>query len=268
MAEFEISGSEALYYEYVAPVSKANTFVFVNALTGNTTMWTNTICGHLHDAGYGTLVYNFRGQLNTRFGDETDLNPRLIVEDLCSLMQGIAPPAPILVGLSIGGLFAAQACLAGAPASGMVLINTLRKPTQRLDWINQAMVRMARLGGGRLVMMANMPVIATPDLLANMWETSFDPAPFEAPAKTDGLLRLMIGALETDWDFPYEELKLPTLLMTGKHDRLFRIDADIAELKARLSDVQEKIYPHAGHLIPLEAPDEFSTDLLEFASRC
>jgi len=266
MPHLEISPGEALYYEYSAPTSKDMTFVFVNALTGNTGMWSGKIGETLQAAGYGTFCYNFRGQADTEFGDETKLTPALIVEDICRLMREVAPPRPILVGLSIGGLFAAQAYLAGAEAAGLVLINTLRKPTQRLNWINQAMVRLAEVGGGRLVMMANVPVIASPPLIAQLWDNAFADTPFEAPPNTDGLFRLMQGSLETDWDFPYEKLDKPVLLLKGLHDRLFRIDEDVAELKARIPNAEEKVYPDAGHLIPAEDPDRFSEDLLAFAA--
>lgn len=267
MSELEISAGEKLYYEYVAPTSQNKTFVFVNALTGNTGMWSGDICQQLQTAGYGTLCYNFRGQIETTFGDDTELNPNLIIDDIGRLVADVNPPSPILVGLSIGGLFAAQAYLKGTPACGIVLINTLRKPNQRLEWINQAMVKLATIGGGRLVMTANMPQIASPALIAKMWDASFSDEPYEAPAKTDGLLRLMIGSLQTEWDFPYEKLDMPTLLLTGKYDRVFRIDADIEELKARIPDATEKVYHDAGHLIPLEDPAQFSADLLEFAAR-
>lgn len=268
MADLEIAPGESLYFEHTAPTRRMQTFVFVNALTGNTGMWSGSICAALQTAGYGTLCCNFRGQENTVFGDGARLTPTLIVEDVCALMDHVKPPSPILVGLSIGGLFAAQAYLAGADATGLVLINTLRKPTQRLNWINRAMADLARVGGGRMVMTANAPVIASPELIGNLWDTIFVDAPFEAPAPTDGLLRLMEGSLETDWDFPYEKLDLPVLILTGEHDRLFRIDADVAELKGRIPDAKEKRYPDAGHLIPLEDPDGFADDLLGFARRC
>lgn len=268
MSELEILAGEKLYYEYVAPGTKTKTFVFINALTGNTGMWSGAICQKLQAAGFGTLCYNFRGQIDTTFADDTDLIPDLIVDDIGRLMIEINPPSPILVGLSIGGLFAAQAYLAGTQACGLVLINTLRKPGQRLDWINQAMVRLANLGGGRLVMLANMPTIASPDLLAKMWDISFSDEPYEQPVESDGLLRLMIGSLQTDWDFAYEKLNLPVLILTGKYDRVFRIDADINELKARIPEAEEKIYHDAGHLIPLENSDKFTDDLLMFATRC
>lgn len=265
MSHLEISPGETLYYEYSAPTSAANTFVFINALTGSTDMWSGEICSGLQEAGFGTLCYNFRGQAHTSFADDTALTPELIVEDLQRLLAAVTPPAPILVGLSIGGLFAAQAVLEGARADGLVLINTLRKPGRRLDWINRSMVRLARIGGGRLVMTANMPVLAAPALLAQMWESTFSDEPYEAPSETDGLYRLMVGSLGTNWDIDYRALALPVLVLTGEYDRLFRIDADIAELKAQLPDAQEIRYGDAGHLIPLEAPERCASDLTQFA---
>lgn len=268
MSKLEVSPGETLYYEYSAPTTDTRTFVFVNALTGNTAMWSGEICRRLQSAGYGTLCYNFRGQAQTQYAADTELTPALIVDDLCLLLASIQPPAPILVGLSIGGLFAAQTHLAGAGACGLVLINTLRKPSQRLDWISQSMVCLASIGGGRLVMTANMPMLASPKLLAQMWDATFSAEPYEAPLEADGLYRLMVGSLQTDWDFPYERLDVPVLLLTGAHDRVFRIDADIAELKTRIPDAEEKLYAEAGHMIPLEDPRQFTDDLVCFASSC
>lgn len=130
------------------------------------------------------------------------------------------------------------------------------------------MVELAGIGGGRLVMTANMPSIASPALIAKQWDNAFSGAAYEPPVATDGLYRLMQGSLETDWDFPYEKLDMPVLVLTGEHDRLFRIDADVAELKARIPDAKEKRYPEAGHLIPVEDSAGFAGDLLAFAERC
>ena len=268
MSEFNLTPSETLYYEFVAPKQGMKTYIFVNALTGNTEMWSRTICKDLQTVGYGTLCFNFRGQVNTVFADATQLAPNLIVEDICALIENLKPPSPILVGLSIGGLFAAQSYLAGCHAIGLVLINTLRKPSQRLDWINRAMVDLARIGGSGLVMKANLPVIASPSMMASLWDTTFNDAPLSPPPTNDGLFRLMEGSLTTDWDFPYEKLQIPVLILTGEYDRLFRINSDIEELKGRIASVTEKRYPNAGHLIPLEEPSEFIKDLLDFADGC
>ncbi len=92
-------------------------------------------------------------------------------------------------------------------------------------------------------MAANLPMIAGPELLAKLWDTTFPEEPFTAMDPNDGRFRLMAGSVATDWDFAYERLGPKVQLMTGRHDRVFRIDADIAELKTplRLAIQLEKI---------------------------
>lgn len=268
MAELELSPGESIYYEYDPPGAKGATFLFVNALTGNTSAWQHAEIGPaLRAAGYGTLAWNFRGQVDTRFGAQTALTAQTVVDDLVSLMAHLAPPRPILVGLSIGGLFAAQAIVAGASASALVLINTLRKPGTRLEWINQATAALARLGGSRLIMEANLPQLVNPEMLAAMRPAVFGAAPYQPMGPSDGLYRLIEGSIETDWAFPWEELTLPALVMTGHHDRVFRVAEDIEELAARLPDPHRVEFPNAGHLIPIERPGQFSQALMAFAER-
>ena len=48
-------------------------------------------------------------------------------------------------------------------------------------------------------MMANLPVLAGPDLLDEMYDGAFAVENYKAPAKTDGPYRLMAGSLEADW---------------------------------------------------------------------
>lgn len=267
MAELEIAPGEALFYEHDPAGASGKTFVFVNALTGDTGMWQAAVAPALRAAGYGTLCYNFRGQARTRFSPDTALTPELVVADLNRLLDHLTPANPILVGLSIGGLFAARAQLARPRSLGLVLVNTLRKPGPRLDWINRAMVELARLGGSRLVMAANLPMIVNPETLATLEARTFTDEPFAPMDPEDGLFRLMEGSRTADWDLPYEALHLPVLLMTGRHDRIFRIDADIAELAARLPDARAITFEDAGHLIPMERAEAFTRELRAFAER-
>jgi 3-oxoadipate enol-lactonase len=266
MAELDIAPGESLYYEYEAPGAAGSTFVFVNALTGSTGTWAHPQIGPaLRAAGFGTLAWNFRGQAQTRFEAQTALTPQLVVEDLERVVAHVAPPSPIVVGLSIGGLFAAQAVLAGMPARALVLINTLRKPGVRLEWINQATVALARAGGTRLIMEANLPQLVNPEQLAAMRPGMFGAEPCQPMDRADGLYRLLEGSLAADWDVPWEKLKLPVLSMTGLHDRVFYVADEVAELSARISGLQRVEFRDAGHLIPVERPEAFSRALLEFA---
>jgi pimeloyl-ACP methyl ester carboxylesterase len=266
MAQLDIAAGEALYYEHHAPGAAGATFVFVNALTGSTGAWEHAEIGpKLRAAGYGTLAWNFRGQAQTRFGANTRLAPDLIVEDLRRVVAHVKPPKPILVGLSIGGLFAAQAVLAGMPAAALVLINTLRKPGVRLDWINRASATLARLGGTRLVMEANLPQLVNPEQLAAMRAGVFGSEPYQPMDPADGLYRLLEGSIDSDWDVPWEKLKLPVLSMTGLHDRVFYVAKDVEALLGRIKGARRVDFSDAGHLIPIERPQAFSLALLEFA---
>jgi pimeloyl-ACP methyl ester carboxylesterase len=269
MDKLEISPGEAITYTYSPPKGNNPTFVFVNALTGSIAHWEHASIGPgLRAKGFGTLAWNFRGQDGTTFGRSSPLGPGQIVEDLVRVVGHCAPPRPIYAGLSIGGLFAAQAIRAGAPAVGLVLVNTLRKPTLRLDWINRSVANLAAVGGGRLVGEAYAPVLLNPDQLGAMQPSAFAPEPYQAMDPASGLYRLMQGSLETDWAFAWSSLAVPTLVMTGLHDRLFRVAADVAELVRDIPDVETVEMPDAGHMIPVERPASFAAVLERFAVRC
>ena len=115
MPDFQLGPQDSLYYEYEAPtIENGFAFIFFNALTGDTNNWETVIGPRLREAGHGTLAYNLRGQTNSMFSPGLKLDVDLIVDDAIGLLDEIKPPRPIMVGLSIGGLFAARAWLKGA----------------------------------------------------------------------------------------------------------------------------------------------------------
>lgn len=229
-------------------------------------MWQEQIGPALRKAGHGTLAYNFRGQDKSPFAPGTALTPGLIVDDLMALLASLSPPNPILVGLSIGGLFAAQAIRSGTQASGLVLINTLRKAGPRLDWINAAMVKAVATGGFPLLLDMMLPMLVNAERLATMREAFLSDQPYAPMDPSHGHFNLMDNAGAADWDFPYESLTLPVLIMTGLKDRVFYDADDVAELTARVGDVRSLELPDAGHLIPAERPERSVDALIGFAA--
>ena len=166
MSFLELDPQNCLYYEHHLPADDQGcTFVFFNALTSDTSTWESIINPILHKAGYGTLTYNMRGQTDSVFSPEIEFSEKLIVEDALRLLVEIKPIRPILVGLSIGGLFACRAWLQGAEAIGLVLINTLRRDGPRLRWISDALVRAAETGGLNLFRDLYLPLLMTDDWL-------------------------------------------------------------------------------------------------------
>ena len=152
MPTCRLGPGDALFFEHRPPQAAAGaTFVFFNALTGDAASWDAVIGPALRAQGHGTLLWNFRGQKDSPFGTPDAIGAGQIVADAVRLIEAEQPVRPVYVGLSIGGLFAAQAHLADAACAGLLLINTLRKAGSRLEWVNAAVHRAALTGGGRLV---------------------------------------------------------------------------------------------------------------------
>ncbi len=265
MAHLAITDQDALYYEYDPPGDRGQTFVFVNALTGNTGMWQAEIGPALRAAGYGTLAYNYRGQADSPFAPGTVLDQSLIVGDLARLMLEVAPPRPVVVGLSIGGLYAAWARLGGTAMDGLVLINTLRTPGTRLEWINTAMARAAALGGTRLVMDMFMPLLVNQARSTEIRAGFLTDEAYEGLAPDHGHAVLLANAGSADWSPPWEEVKVRTLVVTGLEDRVFLDHGDVRRLTNRLPCARSVQMLDAGHLIPVERPTDLVAALRDFA---
>ena len=266
MAVLTIDGENELYYLHTPPGRDgAPTFVFVNALTGTTDHWEAVVAPALREKGFGTLSYNFRGQTESPFAPGTELTPELIVEDIVRICRELGPARPVLVGLSIGGLFAAQAIRAGVDAAGLVFLNTIREIGPRIAWVNDALPVFARTTGIPMYMDASFPMIVNPEFLEkarpNALKGQIAPLPPE-----HGHMNLMRNSVKADWAFPWETLALPVLNVTGHCDRVF-LDVEVLDrVTAAMPDVRRLDWQDCGHLVPLERPDRLADALAEFGA--
>ena len=266
MPELQFDDQNALYFEHHRPArDSAQTFVFINALTGSTEHWEAMVAPALRATGHGTLTYNFRGQARSRFVSDLELTQTIIETDLVRLIDAEDPADPILVGLSIGGLYAAGAVAWGVEARGLVLLNTLREINPRIAWINDALPHFVGTGGTALFMGAMMPLLVNPDF-AEAQRSNFLKGPY-APLDPDhGHANLMRNSTATDWAFDWSSLELPVLSITGLHDRVFRDAEVIDRLFATIPHARREDWEDAGHLIPLERPERLVASLTNFAS--
>jgi pimeloyl-ACP methyl ester carboxylesterase len=268
MSFLRFGPQDGLYYEHHLPADPASaTYIFFNALTGDTASWESVVCPILRKAGYGTLVYNMRGQVDSPFSHGVALSEELIVADAVKLLTEVSPVRPILVGLSIGGLFAGRVRLAGIEAVGLVLVNTLRRDGPRLKWIGDALVRAVEIGGLPLFRDLFLPLLMSADWLQkNRPDFLLPDSEYTALEPDSGHYKLLseVGR-NADWDIPYEDLNLPTLVITGLQDHVF-LERDVIEtLFARIPDGRRADMPAAGHLIPSEQPEAFAEVLISFA---
>ena len=266
MAMLEIDAENALYYIHHEPEGGKPTFVFVNALTGTTDHWEAVVAPALRAQGFGTLSYNFRGQAESRYSPGMELTPAVITEDLVRLCQGIAPQRPILVGLSIGGLFAAQAIRAGVEATGLVYLNTIREIGPRIAWVNDALGVFAKTTGVGVMMDATFPMLVNPDFLQaarpNMLKGAIAPLEDDHPHAN-----LMRNSASADWGFPWDSLDLPTLNITGLCDRVFLDKPIVDGWLDRMANVERVEWADCGHLVPLERPERLAETLTAFGHR-
>lgn len=263
MATYEISEGNALYYDYTqAAAPDRTTFVFFNPLTGDTGIWQNGIAKPLIEAGHGVLVYNMRGQPDSPFSAGLDLDQALIIDDVKQLLKFLAPVQPVFVGLSIGGIFAAWAVNQGVDCAGLVMINTLRRDGPRLRWINDAVVRLAETGGGELLRDVLSPLIMNEQWQEANREHCLGEDDYTPIDPGSGTYNLLSNARNTDWNFPYEQLTMPVLAITGMQDRVFRDPQDIDAIFKRLPNARRIDMQNAGHMIPVEQPQALLDALL------
>jgi pimeloyl-ACP methyl ester carboxylesterase len=268
MPVLQLGPEDGLYYEWeAARDADGLTFVFVNAITGDLGMWEARIGPALRADGHGTLGYNFRGQARSPVPASRALSDRQIVDDLAMLLGKLEPSRPVLVGLSIGGLFAARAHLAGTSCAGLVLINTLRRMGPRLAWLNEAMRRALKVGGPALTRELLTPLLAGEAFLAANREAMLPAGQdYTPPAPDSGIARLIDAMAATDWTLDYSRLSVPVLLLTGLQDRVFHDAVDVASLARTIPDHRRIDLPEAGHLLPAEAPDAVLAALRGFAA--
>jgi len=268
MSVLVLRPNNELYYEHYPPESdKACTFVFFNALTADTSTWEAVIGPKVRSMGHGTLTYNMRGQTDSPFSPELTLDMDLIVDDATRLMADIKPFRPILVGLSIGGLFAAQAWLNGTNAIGLVLINTLRKNGPRLKWIGDSLIRAVEVGGLDLFRDLFLPLLMNENWQRENRHNFLNAKGIYQPLDPDsGHYKLLAEAGRTSsWNLPYEKLEIPTLVITGLEDHVFLERNIVDDLFSQIPNGRRVDMPDAGHLIPVEKPEELADFLLTFA---
>lgn len=266
MTILRIDEGNALYV-IAHPPSRANapTFVFVNAITGTTDHWETSVAPTLREAGFGTVSYNLRGQAGSDFAPNIELTDTLIVEDLGRIVAEHGGSRPILVGLSIGGLYATHAHLGGAACAGLVLLNTLREIGPRIAWVNDALPAIASRLGMAVFGDVMSPMILNPEALQGARSNAFtqDYEPLQADS---GLMNIIRNSPATNWNADWSAIAVPTLIITGHCDRVFRDPEVIDRLSAQITDHRREEWEDCGHMIPVERPARLAESLSSFGS--
>ncbi len=256
-----------LHHESAGPEPHGVTFVFFNALTGDGGMWRQHIAPALEARGHGWLTFDYRGQKESPVAREARIDLAHLLDDARAVIEAEEPIRPVFVGLSIGGLFAARLHHRGTRALGLLLINTLREPGPRLSWLSEAMYRCALAGGLPLLRDLYLPLLCGGRWLAASRSSFLGDVPYRPLDAGDAEARLLAVASEEEWDFPWEKLDVPVLVLTGLEDRVFHEEAAVRRLCGRIPQALRVDVADAGHLLPMEDPEAVTEACLALAGR-
>jgi 3-oxoadipate enol-lactonase len=260
----EIDRGNAINFDYHPPESGGYTFVFCNALGLSTDFWRDNIAPELRKRGHGTLAFDYRGQGKSRFDSSATLEPDEMITDILIVTGFVKPERPIIAGFAIGGQFAARAVLAGIPVHGLVMSNSLRANGPHTEWMIELETRLLELGGRRLANDALSPSSCGTERLAELRPSHLQDEPYEPLPSDHPRVRLQRGLKKYDWDVPYEELPVPVLVMTGRHNRR-SFDEVVASIVARIPRVRSLLFADAGISLHKEVPDQVVDAFCDFA---
>ena len=264
-----LSPHNGLSYKYRVPNSVDGfTFVCFNSLTGDKSMWETGIGTRFIKQGQGLLTWNMRGQANSPFSNG-EIHEDNIVDDAIRLLKKVKPQNPVFIGLSIGGLYAAKAHLSkeSYPCLGLILINTLRKIGSRLSWINKSLVRLTEIGGLDLLRDVYSPLLFGEKWLKQNRESFLKSCSYTPIKKKDGVWNLLKAGENTKWNVSWKTIDVPVFNITGLQDQIFRNDKVIAEMLTQFQNIKSIEYEDAGHMIPVETPEQLAKDILKFIER-
>ena len=238
--------------------------VLLHAGVGDRRMWAEHL-QPLADAGYRAIAFDLPG-----FGDaEIVPGPQAPWADVVLAMNELGLDRAALVGNSFGGGVALRIAalapgrvpalaLVSAPAPGLV-------PSPELEAVWEVEEAALDRGDVDAAVQAVVDTWTLPDAPPELREQIAAMQRRAIELQTDVEATEAPDPLEDDPD-ALASIETPTLVVTGAHDMPDFIEgAD--QMAAALPNARYALIEDAGHLAPLETPDEFRELLLGFLSR-
>ena len=214
---------------------------------------------------FSLLIPDARGHGGSARGaGETSIEQ--LADDLLAIMEGRGVGAATVIGCSLGSATAMHFGAAHAErTTGLVLANAPARiplPRERFD----AMIAAARSGGYAELARGMLTRWLAPGAAAARPDWFADQEAAITRTDGDGFADAFAALRDSDRGDDLARIHLPLLVVTGEYDQAF--DPAAAAAMARgVSDGECSVIGCAGHLAPLEQPDEFAARVHEFHDR-
>jgi 3-oxoadipate enol-lactonase len=240
--------------------------LFIHGFPFNRSMWEPQIDALKNH--YYLVSYDIRGHGKSGIGDG-QYTIELFVDDLIALLDHLKINRAVMVGLSMGGYIALRTVERHPDrVRGLVLCDTrseadsnegkIRRATQAKTLKQSGTQPFAQAFIGGLFYQStfsNQPQVVT-SIRSIIEQTS--------PLSIAGTLIALAG--RTDTTSALYSIRVPTLILVGKHDTLTPVSASSA-MKEKIPGAEMHIIPHAAHLSNLENTEEFNMHLISFLKK-
>ncbi|MGI5129860.1 alpha/beta fold hydrolase [Pseudonocardia sp. CA-107938] len=193
---------------------------------------------------------------------------------MARFLETIDVPAAFFVGSSMGGSVLSRIAATDDPVlpiqamvlsagGGFVPANEARAATVDYECTPEAMRRLVE------VFFHDPKWAADEEYIRRRYESSIRPGQWEATAaaRFRSPLTPPRQAIGQPDRTPYENIRVPTLVIAGADDKL-REPGYADEIAARIPDSRLRVYDDCGHLPHIENAAEFNADVIEFLLEC
>ena len=259
MPKLAVNGTHIHYEEKGAgyPV------VLLHGLLFDRAMWKHQV--EALSYSYRTINIDLRGH-GLSASPDLEYNLDMMTEDVYQVMRGLGIGRAHLAGLSMGGMISMRAALAHPGAvHSLVLLDTSAAPemAERVP-AYETMAHSMREQGPDTIADAVMAILFSQNFLQGQ--------PEKAKREREGFFRLnRIGVSNASYAVTrrsniseqIKEITAPTLVIVGELDAATPVEKSRA-IQAAIPGARLEIIPGAGHMTPIEKPEEVTRLIIEF----
>lgn len=240
--------------------------IFIHGFPYDHTMWMNQI--NELQSKYFCVAYDVRGLGDSYVGDGQYVM-EFFVEDLFFIINELKLNKPILCGLSMGGYIALRAVEKNQKVfGGLILCDTRSDADDNEGKLKRAaninMINTEGLEKFATQFVTNCFADESPVELEEVFNHTLKIAQHQNPIGVKGCI-LAIGS-RTDTTSFLPNIKIPTLVLGGSFDKLTP-PVQMRAMAEKIPNSEYAIVPRAGHMSPLENPDNVNDLLLGFLKR-
>jgi len=242
---------------------KNSPILFIHGFPYDHQMWGKQV-EFLQNSHY-CISFDIRGLGNSSAGDG-QYTLEILVDDLFSIIEELKLYKPILCGLSMGGYISLRAVERDQQKfGGLILCDTKSSPDDDTAKLKRANgIKQINTEGLAEFCEATIPnTFADSTLKEKKWlyEEILNRAITYDPIGVKGSLLAMIS--RTDTTSFLEKIAIPTLIICGEHDKLTP-PLIMKEMHNKIKDSEFVVIPEAGHMSPVENPEEVNKTISKF----